>query len=172
MNKTTTTEYVSSANTPITWKNPILLTLNNKKSVKSLCSKDCQNLFANTPYEISISRKGDNFYLTSTLKNPVIYIKYYSLPVSEDGLPMIPQNQVLQEGLFKHLSYYFMKSLWLNGDDANMENKIKFLKEEAELGIVNCIKHSVFPTYNGMIATTRRMRKRVASYEIMNIQHR
>ena len=44
LNKTTTKEYVSSSNTPFTWKNPILLTLNNKKSVKNLCSSDCQNL--------------------------------------------------------------------------------------------------------------------------------
>lgn len=170
--KITTTEYVYSGSNPITWKNPILLSYKKGKSVKQYCSKDCQNLFSRFPKEISINKEGNNFYLYSTLKDPTIYVKYYSLPIDvETNLPLIPDDAILEEGLFKHLVYYFFKSIWLNGDDASLENKIKFLKDEAELGIANCINYSKLPTYNKMIQNAKRVRKKFASYEVMDSKH-
>jgi len=125
--KTVTKEYVYSGNNPITWKNPILLTYKKGKSVKEYCSKDCANLFSRYPKEISINREGDTYVLYSTLKDPIIYIKYYAYPIDlETNTPMVPSDSILEECLFKHLVYYFLKMIWTNGDDNNLENKIKF----------------------------------------------
>lgn len=171
-NKTVTKEYVYSGNNPITWQNPILLSYKKGKSLKQFCSKDCANIFSRFPDEISINREGNSYYLYSSLQSPVIYVKYYSYPIeAETNIPLIPDDQILQEALFSHLQYYFFRQIYLNGDDTQLENKVKFLKEESELKIANAINYSKLPSFNKMVQLGQRSRKKFKSYEIMSTKH-
>lgn len=171
-NKQTTKEYIYSSPNKVSWTNPVLLSYKKGKSVKQHCSKDCANLFSRFPKEISINKEGEGYYLYSTMKDPVIYVKYYALGIDEEtNTPMIPDDSILEECLFKHLTYYFFKSLWLNGDDTNLENKIKFLKEEAELAIALAMNYGKMPSFNKMVQLGKRSRKKFASFEIMGGFH-
>ena len=171
-NKTVTKEYVYSGTNPITWKNPILLSYKKGKSLRQFCSKDCGNIFSRFPQEISINREGNSYYLYSSLKEPVIYVKYYAYPIDEEtNTPLVPDDAYLEECLFKHLVYYFLKMAWTNGDDSNLENKIKFWKEEAELAIAAAMNYSKLPSFNKAIQLGKRSRRKWSSYEIMDSKH-
>jgi len=173
LTKSTITEYVASPDSQlVTWNNPILLKINNKKSVAPNCSKDCQCLFSKCPDEISIKKQGDSFYLYSTLENPIIYVKYYSYPIDkETSLPLVPDDPILQEALYYHLAFYFLSSIWLNGDDVNLESKIKFLSEMKKEKMGDALYLSKLPKFSTMINTARRIRSKWASYEIMGSRH-
>jgi len=171
-NKQTTKEYVYSGVNPITWKNPVLLSYKKGKSLRQNCAKDCANLFSRFPQEISINKIGNSSYLYSTLKEAIIYVKYYAWPVDkETNIPLIPNDVYLQECLFKHLTYYFFKKIYLNGDDTNLENKLTFTKQEGELGIRAAMNYAKMPSFNKMVQLGKRARKRFASYEVMSGYH-
>ena len=170
--KTTIKEYVYSGTNTITWKNPYLLSYKKGKSVKQYCSGNCANIFSKFPQEISINKEGDSYYLYSTLKDAIIYVKYYAYPIDEEtNTPMAPDDAYLEECLFKHLVYYFLKMAWTNGDDANLENKIKFWKEEAELGIAAAMNYAKLPSFNKAIQLGKRSRRKFSSYEVMSSYH-
>jgi hypothetical protein len=170
--KVTTKEYIYSGANPITWQNPVLLSYKKGKSMRQYCAKDCANLFSRFPQEISINKEGDSYYLYSPMKEAVIYVKYYNMPMDpETKTPLIPDDAILQECLFKHLVYTFIRQIWTNGDDANLENKLKFWKEESELAIAFAMNYAKMPTFNKMVQLGKRSRKKFASYEVMNSKH-
>lgn len=170
--KVTTKEYVYSGENAITWQNPVLLSYKPGKSLKKYCSKDCANIFSRFPHEISVNKEGDTYYLYSTLKEAIIYVKYYAFPLDEEtNTPLIPDDVILQENLYKHLLYYFFKIIYLNGDDTNIENKLKFLKDDAELAIAFAMNYAKTPSFRKMVQLSNRSRKKFASYEIMSTMH-
>jgi len=172
LDKITTKEYVNTGDAyNYTWHTPVLMTLGNKLT-KQVCAKDCKNLFCTTGSDISILRQGQSHYLVSSLKDPTIYIRYYSYPVDElTGLPLIPDEPIIEKALENHLMFYFFKNLWLNGDDPNVQQKISFLKVEANESMAEAEYYSKLPTFNAMVQLTRRNRKRNATYEVMNTRH-
>lgn len=175
LNRTTTREYVASNPDNIynrTWYNPKLLRLNNKKSVRQMCSKNCANMFSHYPEEISINKQGDSYYLYSTIQHPTIYIKYFSYPIDPDtSLPLIPEDAILQEALYWHLVHYFIQGLFINGEDNNLADKLKYLTEKKDFHMGAALSLVKLPSYNTMIEMGRRVRNKWSSYEVMNSLH-
>ena len=170
--KTVTKEYVYSGVNPITWRNPQLLSYKKGKSLAKHCAKDCENLFSRFPDEISINKHNDIYYLYSTLKEPIIYVLYYAYPIDpETKTPLIPNDEILEKCLFKHLVYQTLLKIWTNGEDANLENKIKFWKEESELAIAQAMNYSKLPSFNKMVQLTKRSRRKFFSFETLNSNH-
>lgn len=174
LEKVTSIDYIAY-NEPIrtTWHNPILLTLRKNKSVKNICSKDCKNLFATGPYEISIEQQGNSYYIYSTMKKPVIYLKYYRYPVDlETGLPLIPEEPIIQKAIEYHLMYYFFYMAWLNNDDVNIERKVKDLEVKAANYLAEAKNYTKLPSFLTMVNLMKKKRSLWRSYEIgMSSQH-
>lgn len=175
LDKITIKEYVNPG-TPLynrVYKNPIMLRLRNKKSLSGdICSKSCKNIFAKSVDEISITNKGGNKYLTSTLKNPVIYIKYYAFPEDpETGLPLIPEEPIIQRAIEFHLMHYFFYMAWLDSSDSNIERKVKDLEMKRDLYIAEAKNHSKMPSFNKSVEMTRNARRKWAAYELLNTRH-
>lgn len=174
LNKTTIKEYIIPESTSrITWRNPVLMTLNNKKSIGSpVCSKDCKNLFAKSPYEISINQQGANKFLHSTLEKPVIYLKYYSYPEDPNtGLPLIPDVPVIQRAIEYHLMHYFFYMAYLNGTDVNLERKLQLLRQDRDMYMTEAINYSKIPSYLTSVNSARKSRKKWAAYELLGGKH-
>lgn len=175
LNRTTTREYVASnPNNEYnrTWHNPRLLRLNNKKSIRQMCSGRCANMFSHYPEEISISMQNGSYYLYSTLQHPTIYIKYYAYPIdAESGLPLVPEDAILQEALYWHLVHYFIQGLFINGEDNNLENKLKYLTQKREESLGAALSYIKLPSYNTMIEMGRRVRNKWNSYEVLQTYH-
>lgn len=173
LEKNTVKEYIVPEGRTITWKNPILLTLKNKKSINTpICSKDCKNLFAKSPYEISITYQGYNKFLHSTLKEPVIYLKYYAYPEDpETGLPLIPDNPIIQRAIEYHLMHYFFYMTWLDSSDVNIERKVADLELKRDKYMIEALNYSKFPSFNKAVEMSRNSRRKWAAYEVLNNKH-
>lgn len=172
IDKITVKEYVQT-NSPweTTYNTPVLLTLGDKVT-KQLCSKDCLNLNIANNSDISIKRQGRSYYLYSNLKEPKIYLRYYCYPTDEEtGLPLIPDEAIIEKALEDHLMYYFFKNLWLNDDNPNVTQKISMLKQESIVSMNEAEYYVKLPSFNEMIATARRQRARYATYESQNTRH-
>jgi hypothetical protein len=167
VDKITVKEYVQTNPTERVYNSPILLALSNKLT-KQVCAKDCQNLFSANTNDISILRRGASYYLFSSLEKPTIYLRYYAYPIDEEtGLPLIPDEPIIEKALEDHLMLYFFKNLWLNDDNPNVQQKIGYLKEESIKSMGEAEYFVKLPSFNKMIETTRRQRKR---YNIYNQQ--
>lgn len=174
LNKTTVKEYIIPENQQtITWRNPVLMRLKNKKSIGGhVCAKDCKNLFAQSPYEISIKQQGINKYLHSNLKEPTILLKYYSYPEDPDtGLPLIPEDPIIQRAIEYHLMHYFFYMAWLDGNDVNIEKKIQALRQDRDLYMQEAKNYSKISSFNKSIEMARNVRNRFSSYELLNFKH-
>ena len=123
----TVKEYVQTQPYSRTYIEPRLLQLGNKIT-DGVCTKECPNLFVTSESDISIRRRGNSYYLLSNLKEPSIYLRYYAYPTDEEtGLPLIPDEPILEKALEDHLMVYFFKNLWLNDDNPNVQQKLGFL---------------------------------------------
>ncbi len=173
IDQVTLTEYVTGASqSVINWNSPVLLKLNNKKSIGKTCVSDCKNLFYSSPNEISINKKGGSYYLTSNLKDPVIYLKYWRFPMDrETKLPLIPNDAIIERALEDHLTHWLLVKLWTNGEVTEIENKIKYW-EQKKINSVDAAKsYAKMPTFLGMANLARKTRRRWASYEQINSRH-
>lgn len=172
-NKTTIKEYISTDNPQIfTWKHPRLLRLNPKKSVENICSKDCANLFYNSPEEISIKKQGNDLYLISTLETPIIYLKYYAYPVDEvTGLPLIPDHSVFEEAMFYHCIVYFLRVAWLNKMVTDIDRQLQYFEQLSREKFVEAKRLSKLPSFEKAVQLGRRARNKFSSYEVLNTRH-
>lgn len=169
LEKVTAIDYIQSSTEPNIhcWHNPTLLTIRNKKSIKQFCSKDCRNQFAKSPYEISIEQQGNSYYIYSTLKTPIIYVKYYKYPLDEDtGLPLIPETPIIQKAIEFHLMHYFFYMAWLNNDDVNIERKVKDLEEKRDRYMAEAMNYMKIASFSHTIELIQRKRKLFRAYEI------
>lgn len=169
LEKITVKEYVTGGNNILEFSNPTMLRYNNRKSIGTLCNKNCPNLFVNTADEISITKQGDTLYLHSTLRDASIYLKYWRFPMDmETGLPLIPDDAIIQKGLEFHLKHWFLVNLWLNDSDVNLENKIKYMEGERNKYMLESKMIAKMPSFFDMINIARQTRQRWSNYEIRN----
>jgi len=173
LEKITVKEYVIPEGRTITWRNPVLLKLRNRKSINiDVCAKDCKNLFAKSIDEISIVQQGFNKFIHSSLESPTIYLKYYAYPEDpETGLPLIPEEPIIQRAIEYHLMHYFFYMAWLDGTDVNIERKVQDLQLKRDQYLTEAINYSKFPSFNKSIEMARNTRRKFAAYEIMNSKH-
>lgn len=174
LDKVTIKEYVKSAEpSQITWRNPVLMTLRNNKSLgHSVCKDKCKNLFAKSQYEISIDQQGANKFLNSTLKEATIYLKYYAYPEDpKTGLPLIPEDPIIQRAIEYHLMHYFFYITWLDGNDVNIERKLQALRQDRDLYMQEAKVYSKFPSFNKSVEMSKNVRRKFAAYELLNSKH-
>lgn len=169
LDRVTITEYVTGGDNVLQYSNLHLLRYNNKKSIGTICNKHCKNLFSSSPYEISINKQGGAYYLQSNLKDATIYLKYWRFPMDmETGLPLIPNDAIIQKALEMHLTHWFLVNSWVNGDDVNIENKIKYYQVEKDKYLTEAKIYAKFPSFFDMVRLTRNTRARWDSYNIQN----
>jgi len=161
----TVKEYVQTQPYERQYIQPRLLTLGNKIS-DGVCTKECPNLFVSSESDISIKRRGNSYFLLSNLKEPSIYLKYYAYPTDEEtGLPLIPDEPIIEKALEDRLLVYFFKNLWLNDDNPNVQQKLGFLTPIANESMAEAEYFVKMPSFQSMINTTIRQRKRYTTYE-------
>lgn len=161
--------YLHGKETRFSYKSPTLLKLG-RHSNKNFVGTDCQNKSVKEcPYEITINNR--TLYANFTDGN--IYIKYYGLETDDDGKPYIPETPF--EGVEKYvrasLEMSIFKDLWLNGDDAGIENKLQFLvsQEDKALSFALLDAKAATLTLNGFKNLERQNKKRSSVFELHQI---
>lgn len=145
---------------------PTLLKLTKKSIKNSVCRNDCRNLFASSPHEISINQQGSEYALYSTLKSPTIFLRYYKFPIEEEtGLPMIPEDPILQRAIEYYLMHYFFNIAWLNNSIDGLENKVKVLRQDRDLYMAEALNYVKMPSFQDMMNLIQRTRRKFGIYE-------
>jgi hypothetical protein len=172
LEKVTLTEYVSGAPNTVTWSNPVLMKLNNKKSIGKTCINSCKNLFYSSPYEISIHKRGGNYVLTSNLKEPTIFLKYWRFPLDEEtGLPLVPNDPIIEKAIYTHLIYWTLVKLWTNSEDTDIERKIQYWEKQRNDSLYIAKNYAKMPSFLTMVNYANTVRRRWPTYEQINSRH-
>jgi len=169
----TLTEYVTGApNREIRFNHPTLLKLRNNKTVGKICADNCRNLFYSSPNEISINRKNGNYFLSSTLKDPVIFLKYWKYPIDrETNLPLIPDDAIIEKALIAHLTHWLLVKLATNGEVTDIWNLIKYWEQEKAVAVAQAKIFTKYPSFSTLFELSRTTRRRWSSYEVLNSNH-
>jgi hypothetical protein len=121
--------YYDGAMFRVYYDNPIPLRLGKTLIKNGTCSADCKNRFVvDSPYEININ----NFVLHTNFPDGIVYIQYYGLEMDEKGLLMVaetPRN-FLETYIEYHLKRKLLEKIAFNGDDVNVVNQLKYIREE------------------------------------------
>lgn len=150
---------------------PRLLKLGNKLTM-NYCSKNCKNFRGGGVHDISIRKQGNTFYMYSNLKHPLIFIKYYAGPIdAETGLPLVPDHPIILQALEDYLTFFFFETLWADGQDVNLENKLKYWSDKYKLSLAEARYLSKLPSFNEMVESARRSRSKYYSWEVLYTQH-
>lgn len=145
-------EYVNSCINQCEYDNFVLLRLS--PNVKSRCAENCLNMFATTNQEISIE---DKTVLTN-FDNGFIFVKYYSMPVNEDGIPMVPDNVNIMNAVEWHIKYQLLQNLWFNSDAADLSNKWQVAAQEADKWMAEARFEVRLPSFATMMNGARNKR--------------
>jgi len=145
------------------YKNPQPLKLS-RFTKKDYYARGCRNLKQDCKNEITLNNK----IIYTNFSEGSVYMIYYGFETDEDK-PIIPDTP--QGKLQVYLKYYVQRNLfetiWLNSDDANLENKIQYLvaQERQEFARAMADARNATLTIGGFYNIERQARKNRAIFE-------
>jgi hypothetical protein len=96
----------------------------------SLCTDNCENLkVAST----DIIKVGNNKKLTATFESGCIYVRYFSRPMDDNHIPMVPEILEVEEYVKAYLKYKFFEQMWhsvMDESTKQIESKLQYYKRE------------------------------------------
>jgi hypothetical protein len=96
----------------------------------SLCTEDCQNLKVSSTDIIKINQHKK---ASASFQEGCIYLKYFSRPVDDDGIPMIPEILEVEEYIKSYLKYKFFEQMWhsvMDESTKQVTEKLMYYKRE------------------------------------------
>jgi len=97
---------------------------------KSLCTEGCPNLSSTSPDVLKIE---NNRTVSATFETGCVYVRYFSRPVDEFGIPMVPEILEVEEYIKSYLKFKFFEMLWhgVVDESANqIQNKFQYYKQD------------------------------------------
>ena len=112
----------------ITMKNPKWVRVYNGS--KALCTEGCPNL--NQP-SADIIQIYNNKTVSSSFEEGCVYVRYFSRPMDDDGIPTIPEILEVEEYVKSYMKFKFFEMLWHSQIDesaAQVERKFQYYKQD------------------------------------------
>lgn len=158
--KITIRTYIQGQPNILSFTNPKLLRLSG--NAKSQCDPKCKNLFAKVPDEITIS----NGFIYTNFKEDSIFLKYQGLALdSETGLPMIPDNTIIEKAIEDYIIYRVFEDLWINNQVPDIENRYKVVRMNSDESFANARVWCKMPSFQSSINKIRNERKNLRIYQ-------
>jgi hypothetical protein len=159
--KITIRYYIEGTPTDIKLSEPRLLKLSG--NVKTICDDKCQNLFCRAGDEMRI----DGDFLYTNFESDAILLKYYAFPLDvETGLPMIPDDSVLQKAIEDYIVYRIFEDFWFNGLVPDIENKYKVARLNSDDSMKSALYLVKLPSFQSAINHIRQTRKNLRAYQM------
>ena len=98
---------------------------------KQYCTEGCQNLSVSSSDVLQIY---DNSKVSSTFETGCVYIRYFSRPVDDDGIPLIPEILEVEEYIKAYLKFKFFEMLWHSVMDESVNqivSKFQYYKNDS-----------------------------------------
>lgn len=113
----------------------------------------------------SISIDGD--YITTDFPEGTIYIKYYALPIDdESGLPLIPDDRVIQKAIQYYSIYqYFLNFYWNDEVPNGTAQKAAESKKMYSEAMGQAISQSKLPHFGTLVDSIRIQRSKLNIYQ-------
>lgn len=157
--KYTIRTYIQGEPIIMKFRQPTLLRLG--PNAKSFCTKDCKNIFANCPDEITI----DKNTLYTNFDQDGVLIKYYALPLDPaTGLPLIPDNTFYEKAIEDYIIFRTMQDLWLNSEVPDFDRKYQVIEAMHKESFGQAQFISKLPTFQNTIEKIRVDRKNLRTY--------
>lgn len=112
----------------ITMKNPKWVRVYHGS--KALCTEGCPNL--NQP-SADIIQIYNNKTVSSSFEEGCVYVRYFSRPMDDDGIPTIPEILEVEEYVKSYMKFKFFEMLWHSQIDesaAQVERKFQYYKQD------------------------------------------
>ena len=96
----------------------------------SLCTENCQNLKVSSTDIIKINQHKK---ISATFQEGCLYVKYFSRPVDDHGMVMIPEVLEVEEYVKSYLKFKFFEQMWhsvMDESSKQVETKLQYYKRE------------------------------------------
>lgn len=159
--KITQRVYINSVPFQYNYKKEGLLRYNPRGSVKrDICSN-------NSPCRGA--KSGNDFYFDGSyfyfnFDEDSVFIKYYVFP-TEDGLPMIPTETIIQRFLEKKLIFELLKSFWMNSDSPDLLTKMQWAEKELTVAYSDAKHYTKIPSFKELLAWKQSQTSNFSPYE-------
>lgn len=97
---------------------------------KNLCTENCSNLSVQSNNVIQINA---NKQVSASFEEGCIYVRYFSRPMDDDGIPMVPEVIEVEEYVKAYLKFKFFEMLWhsiLDESQKQVEAKLTYYKRD------------------------------------------
>ena len=98
---------------------------------KQYCTEGCDNLSVSSSNVLQIF---DNSKVSATFETGCVYIRYFSRPMDDDGIPLIPEILEVEEYIKSYLKFKFFEILWhsIMDESANqIVSKFQYYKNDS-----------------------------------------
>jgi hypothetical protein len=132
----------------------------------SLCVDECQNLKTNSTDILKIDA---HHKLSATFQEGCLYVRYFSRPTDEFGIPMIPEVLEVEEYVKAYLKFKFFEQLWhsvMDESTRQVESKLQYYKKDQYDKLQAAYNFLMTKTRQQMADAVVRTRKRFTKYHI------
>jgi hypothetical protein len=133
---------------------------------KAFCTEDCPNIGSSSTDIIQIH---PNKSVSSTFESGCVYVKYFSRPMDDDGIPMIPEIYEVEEYIKAYLKFKFFETLWHSVVDESarqVESKLQYYKNDQFAKLQAAFNYLMTPTKQKMADNVVRSRVRFKRFHI------
>lgn len=141
---------------------PVLMRAGNVNTEKH-CSKKCPNVHNDSPDVFTIQ----NGRIYTNFEHGDLFLVYKGFALGEDGLPMIPNNVIIEKAIEDYIKYNIIKNLRTNGD-ADVANLMQIYQHDMEMSMGAAITLTKTPSFSTMLNQVRLVRKRLDFYQLDN----
>lgn len=118
------------------------------------CIGDKSNFLNNSSYEITIN----NGVLSTNFTDDYVYMKYWALPIDEDGEMLVPNIESVEKAIEWYIIYQFLLSGWFNGTIPDIVNKTQYAESKYTQYHDRAKFENKFPSFAEMVNTIRTKR--------------
>lgn len=98
---------------------------------RELCINNCKNLAVQSDNILTIH---EHKTVSATFEKGTIFLKYYSRPMDEQGLPMVPEVMEVEEYIKSHIKFKLFEQLWNSVVDETfnqIQSKFQYYKQDS-----------------------------------------
>ena len=140
---------------------PKLLKIGNVNT-KRQCTKNCANVFSTEGDTITIQ----NGHIYTNFKEGNVFLRYHAFPLDEEtGLPLIPDDPIIEKCLEMYIKANIIRNLWTNSE-ADVQQQVRYYDELSKEALAQALYHTKLPSFQVMVNAIRLQRKRLNVYQL------
>lgn len=140
---------------------PKLLRIGNVNTKKS-CTTNCANVFSTEADTITI--QGGSLF--TNFREGSVFMRYHAFPIDEEtGLPLIPDDPIIEKCLEMYIKANIIRNLWTNSE-ADVAQQVNYYDNLSREALLEAKHYTKLPTFQTTVNAIRLTRKRLNVYQL------